>query len=139
MWYAGPLVHQATQSSEVYHDRGTVQVKTRMMAAEGKKSMPLSQAFSDLYAAQGIKGFYRGLEANIMRAMVLNGRHIGRQNSFVLYLCHRSASFSPNETGTKMACYDQIKIEVNKLDIVPKGLVSSRPLMRTIRRPSPLI
>jgi hypothetical protein len=36
-----------------------------------------------LFKAQGIAGFYRGIEANVMRAMVLN--------------------------GTKMACYDQIK------------------------------
>jgi hypothetical protein len=41
------------------------------------------KAAGDLYKAQGIMGFYRGLEANIMRAMVLN--------------------------GTKMSCYDQIK------------------------------
>ena len=44
------------------------------MASEGKAS--LGRTFSELYVAQGIKGFYRGLDANIMRAMVLNGVHM---------------------------------------------------------------
>lgn len=57
-------------------------LKTRLMASEGKVGS-LSSAAGELYRAQGITGFYRGLEANVMRAMVLN--------------------------GTKMACYDQIK------------------------------
>jgi hypothetical protein len=66
------------------------------MAAEGKTSMSLSEAASQLYKTQGAGGFYRGLEANVMRAMVLN--------------------------GTKMACYDQIKYMIKKADIVPDGL-----------------
>lgn len=44
---------------------------------------PHSITFTHLLLPQGISGFYRGLEANIMRACVLN--------------------------GTKMACYDTIK------------------------------
>jgi hypothetical protein len=40
-------------------------------------------------------GFYRGIDANIMRAMVLN--------------------------GTKMGCYDTIKGMIVKADVVPKG------------------
>ena len=48
-----------------------------MMASEGKKIKSLGATFSELYAAQGMKGFYRGLEANIMRAMVLNGTCVG--------------------------------------------------------------
>merc|ERR1719502_1249024 len=45
--------------------------------------MGLASSASAMMKEQGIMGFYRGLEANIMRAMVLN--------------------------GTKMACYDTIK------------------------------
>jgi len=71
-------------------------LKTRMMAAEGKSTPSMSVAASNLYKQQGIGGFYRGLEANVMRAMVLN--------------------------GTKMACYDEIKTMVTKSGIVPKGL-----------------
>jgi len=71
-------------------------LKTRMMAAEGKEPPAMGKAASELYAAQGISGFYRGIEANIMRAMVLN--------------------------GTKMACYDQIKGMITSSGIVPKGL-----------------
>ena len=48
-------------------------VKTRMMASEGRVITSLGGNFRELYAAQGIKGFYRGLDANVMRAMVLNG------------------------------------------------------------------
>jgi len=76
-------------------------VKTRMMASEGKgaASPSIGKTFADLYKNQGMAGFYRGLEANIMRAVVLN--------------------------GTKMACYDQIKQELVKSGIVPpKGVLT---------------
>jgi hypothetical protein len=68
-------------------------VKTRMMASEGKLP-PISQAFGSVYKSRGIAGFYSGLQANIMRAMVLN--------------------------GTKMSCYDQIKLNLLKYKIVKK-------------------
>jgi hypothetical protein len=57
-------------------------MKTLMMAnAKEKTSFPkLAQR---LLADQGVAGFYRGIEANILRACMLN--------------------------GTKMSCYDQIK------------------------------
>jgi len=73
-------------------------LKTRMMATEGKKPPTLGEAASALYKAQGVGGFYRGLEANVMRAMVLN--------------------------GTKMACYDQIKGYITSTGLVPKGLIT---------------
>lgn len=71
-------------------------LKTRMMASEGKSGGGMNQAAAELYKAQGIGGFYRGIEANVMRAMVLN--------------------------GTKMACYDQIKLMIKKSGMVPDGL-----------------
>lgn len=71
-------------------------LKTRLMAAEGKSPPSLGQAASLLYKQQGMGGFYRGLQANVMRAMVLN--------------------------GTKMACYDQIKMLITSSGIVPSGL-----------------
>lgn len=71
-------------------------LKTRLMAAEGKGNPSLAQVASDLYSQQGMRGFYRGLQANIMRAIVLN--------------------------GTKMACYDQVKMTINELNLIPKGL-----------------
>lgn len=43
------------------------------MASEGKVIKGVGATFAELYAAQGVAGFYRGLEANIMRAMMLNG------------------------------------------------------------------
>jgi len=73
-------------------------LKTRMMASEGKEPPSLAGAASSLYKAQGISGFYRGIEANIMRAMVLN--------------------------GTKMACYDQMKGMIIESGLVPKGLAT---------------
>ena len=56
-------------------------VKTRMMAAEGKVIPSVSRTFGELYAAQGLKGFYRGLQANVMRAVVLNGARERRERS----------------------------------------------------------
>lgn len=71
-------------------------LKTRMMTAEGKEPPSFAKAAGSLYKDQGLGGFYRGLEANIARAMVLN--------------------------GTKMACYDQIKQTVVDSKLVPSGL-----------------
>lgn len=60
-------------------------LKTKMMTSEG--AVPtITGTAKDLFKNQGIKGFYRGIDSNIARAMVLN--------------------------GTKMSCYDQTKIFV---------------------------
>eukprot|EP01034_Spumella_vulgaris_P044383 gene44383-55194_t len=48
-------------------------LKTRMMATEGLKTPALMDSARELYKAQGMGGFYRGLQANVARAMVLNG------------------------------------------------------------------
>jgi len=57
-------------------------LKTKMMATEG--AIPsISATAKELYSAQGIGGFYRGIDSNVARAMVLN--------------------------GTKMSCYDTMK------------------------------
>lgn len=58
-------------------------LKTRMMAYEGADSPALSYFARDVMNNQGIAGFYKGIQANIMRAMILN--------------------------ATKMACYDTCK------------------------------
>lgn len=64
-------------------------LKTQMMATEGTTKPSLLNSGKAVYSSQGIGGFYRGIEANIMRAMVLN--------------------------GTKMACYDTVKGKVLNL------------------------
>ena len=71
-------------------------LKTRMMATEGIQTPGIRITAHDLYKSQGIKVLYRGIEANILRAMVLN--------------------------GTKMACYDQIKEMITVSRLVPSGL-----------------
>jgi hypothetical protein len=58
-------------------------LKTKMMADAAKEVPSISKTAKELYANQGIGGFYRGIDSNIARAMVLN--------------------------GTKMACYDTAK------------------------------
>mmetsp|Transcript_15998 Transcript_15998/g.36894 ORF Transcript_15998/g.36894 Transcript_15998/m.36894 type:complete len:300 (+) Transcript_15998:64-963(+) len=58
-------------------------LKTKMMTASGKEVPSITKTAGELMANQGIGGFYRGIDSNIARAMVLN--------------------------GTKMACYDQTK------------------------------
>lgn len=57
--------------------------QTKMMTAEGKGTPSIVGTAKDLLKHQGVGGFYRGIDSNILRAMVLN--------------------------GTKMACYDQTK------------------------------
>lgn len=71
-------------------------LKTRMMATETLVTPSLQYTAKELYQAQGVKVFYRGIEANILRAMVLN--------------------------GTKMSCYDQIKEMITASALVPAGL-----------------
>mmetsp|Transcript_24135 Transcript_24135/g.24725 ORF Transcript_24135/g.24725 Transcript_24135/m.24725 type:complete len:290 (-) Transcript_24135:376-1245(-) len=73
-------------------------LKTQMMATEGTTKPSLVNSASKVYSTQGIAGFYRGMEANIMRAMVLN--------------------------GTKMACYDTVKDLIKKSGVLPKGLAT---------------
>lgn len=70
-------------------------LKTKMMASEGAAVPSITSTAKDLLKNQGISGFYRGIDSNIARAMVLN--------------------------GTKMACYDQTKIIVVKTTGLDKG------------------
>lgn len=70
-------------------------LKTRMMANEGAESKGVGHFASEVYASQGMGGFYKGIQANVMRAMILN--------------------------ATKMACYDQCKTTMKKAG-VPEGL-----------------
>jgi len=58
-------------------------LKTRMMAYEGSDSPSLGFFAKDVQQNQGFGGFYKGIQANVMRAMILN--------------------------ATKMACYDTCK------------------------------
>lgn len=71
-------------------------LKTKMMASEGTgKAVPtIAGTAQELFANQGITGFYRGIDSNIARAMVLN--------------------------GTKMGVYDQAKGYVTQFTGLPK-------------------
>jgi len=51
-------------------------MKTRMMASE-KKVEPVGKIFKKIVDEFGIKGLYKGLQANVMRACVLNGTKMG--------------------------------------------------------------
>jgi len=51
-------------------------LKTLAQANKGK-AVPLGTLVSNMYADQGIAGFYRGVEANVMRACVLNATKMG--------------------------------------------------------------
>jgi len=71
-------------------------IKTRMMAFEGKVAPSFYSISKDIYKYETYTGFYKGLQANVMRACVLN--------------------------GTKMACYDQIKQSIVKIGVIPSGI-----------------
>lgn len=70
-------------------------IKTRMMTFEGKEPNSFLCTAREIRKS-GIAHFYKGLQANILRACVLN--------------------------GTKMACYDQIKQWIVNTNAVPAGL-----------------
>jgi Mitochondrial carrier protein len=70
-------------------------LKTRMMTNAAKETPTITATAQELYKNQGIGGFYRGIDSNIARAMVLN--------------------------GTKMAVYDQAKGIVVDYTGLPKA------------------
>ena len=70
-------------------------LKTKMMAAEGE-GVGFTKCVRQIAADQGIMGFYKGIDANIARAMVNN--------------------------GTKMACYDVIKKKIKATGIATEGV-----------------
>jgi len=52
-------------------------LKTKMMASAGRESLSMGNIARELYAKQGFAGFYRGIDSNVARAMVLNGTKMG--------------------------------------------------------------
>lgn len=70
-------------------------IKTRMMTFEGKNPKTFMNTFIDIYKTRKMD-LYKGLQANIIRACVLN--------------------------GTKMACYDQIKETITQTNMIPAGI-----------------
>lgn len=52
-------------------------LKTRMMAYEGADKPSLGVVAREVMSGQGFMGFYKGIEANIMRAMILNATKMG--------------------------------------------------------------
>lgn len=79
-------------------------LKTKMMTTEGAVPSLVGTA-KDLMKNQGIAGFYRGIDSNIARAMVLN--------------------------GTKMACYDTAKGVVVKTTGLDKSSLITQFLSAT--------
>ena len=51
-------------------------LKTLAQTNQGK-SIPLRELVGQMYHDQGLKGFYRGVQVNIMRACVLNATKMG--------------------------------------------------------------
>lgn len=68
-------------------------LKVNMMASEGA-SVGVGTVARNIYSTQGIAGFYRGMDANVARAMVNN--------------------------GTKMAVYDECKQAIKKTGLFAK-------------------
>ena len=61
--------------SHIYRNPFDV-LKTLSQTNQGK-SIPLATLVGQMYSDQGIKGFYRGVEVNVMRACVLNATKMG--------------------------------------------------------------
>jgi len=81
-------------------------LKTRLMTAEGPNKPSLSTVAKELLAKQGIGGFYRGIDSNVARAMVLN--------------------------GTKMSCYDTSKGLVVQYTGMGKGDLATQFLSAVV-------
>jgi hypothetical protein len=61
-------------------------LKTRLMATEGRGKTSVGKTAGELYRAQGVGAFYRGLQANIMRAMVLNGTKLASHDQVMDFI-----------------------------------------------------
>eukprot|EP00562_Extubocellulus_spinifer_P029665 CAMPEP_0178710980 /NCGR_PEP_ID=MMETSP0699-20121125/18082_1 /TAXON_ID=265572 /ORGANISM="Extubocellulus spinifer, Strain CCMP396" /LENGTH=231 /DNA_ID=CAMNT_0020359589 /DNA_START=205 /DNA_END=901 /DNA_ORIENTATION=+ len=61
-------------------------LKTKMMASEAAGTPSIVGTAKELLSKQGLAGFYRGIDSNIMRAMVLNGTKMACYVSFLLDL-----------------------------------------------------
>jgi len=64
-------------------------LKTRLMTSAGKEMPSMTKIAKDLYKTQGVAGFYRGIDSNVARAMVLNGTKMGvydQSKSYVVAL-----------------------------------------------------
>lgn len=59
----------------------------KTLAQTNTSNQPLGSLVSDMYKDQGIKGFYRGVEVNIMRACVLNATKMGCYDITKGYVC----------------------------------------------------
>lgn len=53
-------------------------MKTLSQTNKGKP-IPLSTLVGDMYRDQGVAGFYRGVNVNVMRAIVLNATKMGKK------------------------------------------------------------
>eukprot|EP01034_Spumella_vulgaris_P036399 gene36399-44898_t len=83
-------------------------LQTRMMATEWFLRRKVSMA-----------GFYRGLQANVARAMVLNGTKMGMGGFYRGLQANVARAMVLN--GTKMGVYDQISGMIKDSGVVPKG------------------
>lgn len=55
----------------------TTVLKTKLMASQSKVVPSMTETAKELFKNQGFSGFYRGIDSNIARAMVLNGTKMG--------------------------------------------------------------
>jgi hypothetical protein len=60
-----------------YFCRNPFDVMKTLAQTNKGKSIPLSSLVTQMYHDQGIAGFYRGVEVNILRAMILNATKMG--------------------------------------------------------------
>lgn len=75
-------------------------LKTKMMVSSGTDTPSMTKTASELWSKQGINGFYRGIDSNIARAMVLNGTKMGvydQSKGYVVAL----TGLSPKSLGTQ--------------------------------------
>ena len=75
-----------------------------------------------MYGQQGIAGFYRGVEANIMRACVFNATKMGVYDISKGYVCEAS-TYTGNPNGASLlACTALDSTEMSKLYSAPHFL-----------------
>ena len=70
------------------------------MVSSGADTPSMTKTASELWSKQGINGFYRGIDSNIARAMVLNGTKMGvydQSKGYVVAL----TGLSPKSLGTQ--------------------------------------
>jgi hypothetical protein len=95
-----------------------------MMTSKAAKPPGISSIASEIFKNQGIAGFYRGIDSNIGRAMVLNGTKMGVYDQSKGYVA--AATGLPKNSLTSQFCSAVIAGFFMTCTVAPFDMIRTR-------------